>query len=142
MHNPVIFYTNADVVGEFGKGLYVTLFRGVEPHPMLANPVPNLWFRMVQIDSPTTSMPHLPLECRGGARGSLDAAADGAVRARNRGLPAGGLFGIRVIFPHHGFRPQKITILLANPKVLKFVDPICLLGRQKSWGNFRKKKYS
>jgi hypothetical protein len=31
---------------------------------------------------------------------------------------------------------------LANPKVLKFVDPICLLGRQKSWGNFRNKKYS
>jgi len=31
---------------------------------------------------------------------------------------------------------------LATPKVWEFVDPICLLGRQKSRGNARKKKYS
>jgi hypothetical protein len=31
-------------------------------------------------------------------------------------------------------------ILLATPKVPKFVCPTCLLGRQKSWGNFPKKK--
>jgi hypothetical protein len=33
-------------------------------------------------------------------------------------------------------------ILLANPQVPKYVCPTCLLGRQKSWGNFPKKKYS
>jgi hypothetical protein len=32
-------------------------------------------------------------------------------------------------------------ILLANSKVPKFVYPICHLGRQKSLGNLRKKKY-
>ena len=32
-------------------------------------------------------------------------------------------------------------ILLANSKVPKFVYPTCLLGRQKSLGNLRKKKY-
>jgi hypothetical protein len=31
---------------------------------------------------------------------------------------------------------------LANPQVPKFVCPTCLLGRQKSWENFPKKKYS
>jgi hypothetical protein len=31
---------------------------------------------------------------------------------------------------------------LANPQVPKYVCPTCLLGRQKSWGNFPKKKYS
>jgi hypothetical protein len=33
-------------------------------------------------------------------------------------------------------------LLLANSKVPNSVCPICLLGRQKSWGNFPKKKYS
>src|SRR5437899_2397203 len=32
-------------------------------------------------------------------------------------------------------------ILLANSEVPKFVYPTCLLGRQKSLGNLRKKKY-
>jgi hypothetical protein len=32
-------------------------------------------------------------------------------------------------------------ILLANSKVLQFVCPTCLLGRQKRLGNLRKKKY-
>ena len=32
-------------------------------------------------------------------------------------------------------------ILLANPEVPKFVWPICLLRRQKSWENLCKKKY-
>jgi hypothetical protein len=45
------------------------------------------------------------------------------------------------------YAPQLIVlqnegILLANSKVPKFVCPICLLGRQKSWGIFPKKKYS
>jgi hypothetical protein len=30
---------------------------------------------------------------------------------------------------------------LANSKVPKFVSPTCLLGRHKSLGNVRKKKY-
>jgi hypothetical protein len=38
--------------------------------------------------------------------------------------------------------PINERILLANPKVLKFVYPTCLLGRQKSLGNFPKKKSS
>jgi hypothetical protein len=33
-------------------------------------------------------------------------------------------------------------ILLANSKVPKLVHPTYLLGRQKSWGNFPKQKYS
>ena len=36
---------------------------------------------------------------------------------------------------------KKGGILLANPQVPKFVYPTCLLGRQKSLGNLRKKKY-
>ena len=38
--------------------------------------------------------------------------------------------------------PLNARILLANPQVPKFVCPTCLLGRQKSWENFPKKKYS
>jgi len=37
---------------------------------------------------------------------------------------------------------KKGGILLANPQVPKFGCPRCLLWRQKSWGNFPKKKYS
>src|SRR5215208_5506322 len=33
-------------------------------------------------------------------------------------------------------------LLLANSEVPKCVCSTCLLGRQKSWGNFRKKRYS
>jgi hypothetical protein len=36
---------------------------------------------------------------------------------------------------------KKEGILLANSEVPKYVEPTCLLGRQKSWENFPKKKY-
>jgi hypothetical protein len=39
-------------------------------------------------------------------------------------------------------RKENARILLANPQVPKYVCPTCLLGRQKSWGNFPRKKYS
>src|SRR5436309_12757452 len=39
------------------------------------------------------------------------------------------------------FVSKKGGILLANSEVPKFVYPTCLLGRQKSLGNLRKKKY-
>jgi hypothetical protein len=46
-----------------------------------------------------------------------------------------------VCWESEGSVSKTLRILLANPEVPNFVYPTCLLGRQKSWGNFPKKKY-
>jgi hypothetical protein len=50
-------------------------------------------------------------------------------------------FPAAVMEEQHIIGAPIFMILLANSKVPKFVDPTCLLERQKSLGNVRKKKY-